>query len=222
MVDELIGVERRGRVLVASWEGVFSAALVAALTAQGWQAVSWLLESARPVEPHDVAGTAGLVLVADDRMPDLAGAGGRYGSPVVAIGAVPSLRKAVGQGAVAALDIDRPFTELIAALDRALLGRYPPGSATRLAAALLERDGEARLFTTLTPREQDVLAALITGRPAGDIAATDSVTITTVRSQIRAVLTKLGVSSQLAAVALAHRSCRERRIMEEIRLFHQF
>lgn len=61
-------------------------------------------------------------------------------------------------------------------------------------------------FERLTPREQEVLVALIQGRSAEVIAKEAYVSIATVRSQIRAVLQKLNVNSQLAAVALAHAS----------------
>ena len=44
------------------------------------------------------------------------------------------------------------------------------------------------------------------GLPAAAIAAAGYVSEATVRTQIRAVLTKLGVTSQLQAVALARRA----------------
>jgi two-component system, NarL family, nitrate/nitrite response regulator NarL len=62
-------------------------------------------------------------------------------------------------------------------------------------------------FTTgldqLTPRERHVLVAMMAGRPAAEIARDNYVSLTTVRSQIRGILSKLGVNSQLAAVSLA-------------------
>jgi DNA-binding NarL/FixJ family response regulator len=58
-------------------------------------------------------------------------------------------------------------------------------------------------FLRLSPREQAVLTRLAAGDSAETIAAHSYVSLATVRSQIRAVLAKLGVSSQLAAVALA-------------------
>jgi DNA-binding NarL/FixJ family response regulator len=61
-------------------------------------------------------------------------------------------------------------------------------------------------FETLTPREQEVLARLCQGHSATQIAEESYVALSTVRSQIRAVLIKLGVGSQLEAVAVAHRS----------------
>ncbi len=59
-------------------------------------------------------------------------------------------------------------------------------------------------FDHLSRREQEVLWALMHGVSAREIAKQSYVSLPTVRSQIRAVLCKLGVSSQLAAVALAY------------------
>ena len=61
-------------------------------------------------------------------------------------------------------------------------------------------------YEELTPREQEVLARLCQGHSASQIAEDSYVALSTVRSQIRAVLMKLGVGSQLEAVAVAHRS----------------
>lgn len=61
-------------------------------------------------------------------------------------------------------------------------------------------------FERLTPRELAVLGELVAGRAADDIARRSFVSLATVRSQIRSLLQKLGVNSQLQAVALARRS----------------
>jgi hypothetical protein len=47
-----------------------------------------------------------------------------------------------------------------------------------------------------------VLQRLIAGRRAEAIASAERLSLATIRSHIRGVLTKLGVSSQLAAVAI--------------------
>jgi two-component system, NarL family, nitrate/nitrite response regulator NarL len=65
---------------------------------------------------------------------------------------------------------------------------------------------QPREFDLLTPREQEVLSALMRGDTARDICKQSYVAMPTVRSQIRSILTKLGVSSQLAAVVMAYRS----------------
>lgn len=61
-------------------------------------------------------------------------------------------------------------------------------------------------FEQLTTREQQVLGGLVEGKAAEQIAEEAFVSLATVRSQIRAVLLKLDVNSQLAAVALARRN----------------
>jgi two-component system nitrate/nitrite response regulator NarL len=58
-------------------------------------------------------------------------------------------------------------------------------------------------FQGLSPREGVVLAGLVRGTTAEEIAVEEHVAVATVRSQIRAVLRKLGVNSQLTAVAMA-------------------
>lgn len=68
-----------------------------------------------------------------------------------------------------------------------------------------QRQDRERLapFLALSPREQAVLAGVVAGEAAGTIADRSCVSLATVRSQIRAVLRKLGVTSQRAAAALA-------------------
>ena len=56
----------------------------------------------------------------------------------------------------------------------------------------------------LTPRERDILAHLVEGHAVRDIARRGVVSEATVRTQVKSILAKLGVSSQLAAVGAAH------------------
>jgi DNA-binding NarL/FixJ family response regulator len=65
-----------------------------------------------------------------------------------------------------------------------------------------ERDLTQRL-DRLSPREREVLELLAQGHRAAEIAEHFVVSMPTVRTQIRAILTKLQVNSQLEAVALA-------------------
>lgn len=67
-----------------------------------------------------------------------------------------------------------------------------------------ESDDPRELLALLSPREQVVLGSMMCGLSAAEIAEEHFVAVTTVRSQIRSILTKLNVRSQLAAVALAH------------------
>lgn len=57
----------------------------------------------------------------------------------------------------------------------------------------------------LTPREAQVLAAVVEGLPNAEIAARHGVSPRTVEHQVSAVLAKLGVESRAAAIAEAHR-----------------
>lgn len=55
----------------------------------------------------------------------------------------------------------------------------------------------------LTGREREVLERLVSGASTADLAEAMEVTISTARSHVQKVLTKLGVHSKLEAVALA-------------------
>lgn len=72
--------------------------------------------------------------------------------------------------------------------------------------AQAEQDDRLAPFRRLSRREAEVLRHLAAGAAAATIAAAAHVSEATVRSQIRAVLAKLEVTSQLQAVALARRS----------------
>lgn len=61
-------------------------------------------------------------------------------------------------------------------------------------------------FTALSPREQAVLVAMVSGESAETIARLSYVSLATVRTQIRSILSKLSVKTQLAAVALARQA----------------
>lgn len=63
-------------------------------------------------------------------------------------------------------------------------------------------DGRIRL-ATLTERERVVLREMTKGRQVRQIARDSVVSEATVRTQVKSILAKLGVSSQLGAVALA-------------------
>ena len=119
------------------------------------------------------------------------------------------LAETVELGAVGFLSKDVPFEELLGTVldvvaQRPVLStarRYELLAALRL--ARVERSRNLAPFKALTPKERAVLAALAHGHRAETIAASAVVSEETVRSQIRGVLAKLGVNSQLEAVALA-------------------
>ncbi len=68
------------------------------------------------------------------------------------------------------------------------------------------RASELAPFVALTQREGEVLALLVDGLTVDEIAERTYVAVSTVRSHVRGIFQKLGVHSQLAAVALARRA----------------
>ena len=121
----------------------------------------------------------------------------------------PRLGACVEAGASGVVSKASKFDDLVEAVQRSADGHdlLPEGERQRLLAELREsrRASHERLapFASLSPREQAVLARLMAGESAETIAEHFYVSLATVRSQIRAILLKLGVNTQLAAVALA-------------------
>lgn len=73
-------------------------------------------------------------------------------------------------------------------------------------------DDMRRRLELLTPREKQVLGSLIEGQTVREIARVSVVSEATVRSQVKSILGKLEVSSQLAAVGIAHHVYRQHAI----------
>jgi DNA-binding NarL/FixJ family response regulator len=116
-------------------------------------------------------------------------------------------------GAALRFAADASLADIVDAVSALRAGRPLAGAdhehaalLAMLRAARTESARARRPFQHLTPRERQVLGALMDGHRASQIAETGFVSVTTVRNQIQAVLTKLGVSSQLEAVALARRA----------------
>ena len=116
----------------------------------------------------------------------------------------------VRQGARKVLSKGRPLQETLATVRRLHQG-LPVMSSEELESLLdAYREERAasedvrRRLEMLTPREKQVLSRLIEGHNVRDIARTSVVSEATVRTQVKSILGKLEVSSQLAAVGLAH------------------
>lgn len=113
-------------------------------------------------------------------------------------------------GAFAAVSTHDPVDRLLAAVRETVAGRrsMPSAAEADLMGELqgLRRDRAALLarFAQLSTRESEVLEELMRGHAPADIATSSYVSIATIRSQIKAILRKLEVNSQLAAVALAY------------------
>jgi DNA-binding NarL/FixJ family response regulator len=116
---------------------------------------------------------------------------------------------AVERGAIGALRKDAALEQLVRTVVAAAHGEAvmdPEDRRAMIAAARTrrrERDLALEPFARLTPREAEVLRALAGGRSVGRMATDWFVSEATVRTQVRGVLTKLGVRTQLEAVALA-------------------
>jgi len=111
-------------------------------------------------------------------------------------------------GSSAVVCEDEPFDQLFQTITR-LIRISPPLAVSQAPpepADARRRGSRLELFSRLTEREQVVLSELLEGHCAEDIANASFVSISTVRSQIKAILQKLGVNSQLAAVAMARRA----------------
>ena len=206
-----------GRVLVVDDHGLLAHGLQLALSSRGWEVETScgptsadVVSLAQRFQPHCVLldlnlGCAGSGL-------DLVRPLSASGAHVVMLTAERRrliLAECVEAGAVGWIGKGALIEEVDAALAQVLAAGSLMGRAAR--AALLdelrrERAAALRARATLdrlTRREALVLSALIDGLSAEEIAISQFVGLATVRSQIRAILQKLNVRSQLAAVALA-------------------
>lgn len=120
--------------------------------------------------------------------------------------------RAVEQGAIGFVAKSAPFELLIETVIAAARGAEVMSAGERaelLADLHRARESDRHRtapFDRLTRREQEVLRALGAGQSVRRIARDWYVSEATVRSQVRGVLTKLGVSSQLEAVAQARQT----------------
>lgn len=112
-------------------------------------------------------------------------------------------------GAIGFVAKDTPFDDLLEIIKMAAAGEsvVDPNDRFQLLAELRTDRKEARRrnapFEALTHRERQVLIALSEGKSVEAIASEWVVSTATVRTQVRGILTKLDVNSQLAAVAKA-------------------
>jgi two-component system, NarL family, nitrate/nitrite response regulator NarL len=120
--------------------------------------------------------------------------------------------EALHHGATTVIPKVRPLEEILATVRRISVGLpvLDPGQRDRLVRRWTDSERERRVlrerFDRLTEREREVLAHLSMGRTVSDIAAIRTVSEGTVRTQVKSVLAKLEVSSQIAAVGLARRA----------------
>lgn len=119
--------------------------------------------------------------------------------------------QALRRGARAVLPKSKPLNDLVSIVRRLTEGLRVLDVREReeLIAHAVRRDiemaGLRELFERLSRREGEVLEHLRNGRTVSQIAALDFVSPATVRTQVKSILAKLEVTSQIAAVGAAHR-----------------
>lgn len=119
------------------------------------------------------------------------------------------LGQCIERGATGVISKAEPLDVVVEQVRRAAHGERVLSAQQRLDLVLESRRErsarERRLapFETLTEREREVLGELLRGRQVEEISHDLFVAEATVRTHVRAILQKLGVRSQLAAVAQA-------------------
>ena len=207
-------------VLVVDDHQLVAGALAMALRGRGITAAAMTPAGllARLDEPAPAGGLVlldlglGPGLSGADLVPRLCAAGWRV---LVVTGSLDeaAVAVAVAAGALGWVSKTAPFDQLVATAVRAASGRplLPDAERARLEALAGASTAAARrqeeLWGRLTPRERQIVDRIIEGRRPASIAEEFVVSVATVRTQIRSILTKLEVSSQLEVAALA----RERR-----------
>jgi DNA-binding NarL/FixJ family response regulator len=122
------------------------------------------------------------------------------------------LGAAVRRGVRGWVPRDCTVDELLVAIREAAVGGtwMPPKVLTAVLEELTWRppadDPSRALLARLTAREQDVLTCLADGLGRVEAAARLHVSTNTVRTHVQSILSKLGVNSAVAAVALLHRA----------------
>jgi len=121
---------------------------------------------------------------------------------------IDRIAAAIAAGAVGWVDKAAPVSELVSTISSAAHGRSVMSESVRAQLSRMHqrrctlRKNHAMRLDRLTNREREVLGRLAQGHRAAAIAEEFVVSLTTVRSQIQSILTKLEVRSQLEAVAL--------------------
>jgi DNA-binding NarL/FixJ family response regulator len=209
-----------GSVLVVDDHVLIRTALVMALESQGFDAHQVPTSSASVILAEARLHAPGLVLL------DLDLAEGPNGADLVAplrtlgwsvlvvTGSRDreALAAAIHRGAVGWVSKTASFEELLAvalaaAAGEQVLAPVMRDELVRLHQRLRGRRREvASRLARLSTREREVLDQLAAGQGASAIASDATVSMYTVRAQIRAILAKLEVRTQLAAVAMVNES----------------
>ncbi|HTF55217.1 MAG TPA: response regulator transcription factor [Pseudonocardia sp.] len=208
-------------VLIIDDHELFSTSLRMALRGHGLDAHQVSVTGVNDVLERASELTSGLVVLdldlgtdAEGRWVngvDLVGALKRSGWKVLVVsGSIDkaAVAAAIAAGAIGSVPKSSSFESLLKTVVAAVSGESVMGEVERHLWLTQHRKFQAaeralaRRLGRLSAREREVLELLAEGHRAGTIAEKFVVSMTTVRTQIRAILTKLEVNSQLEAVAL--------------------
>ncbi|TWG99157.1 DNA-binding NarL/FixJ family response regulator [Nocardioides sp. J9] len=211
------------RVVLVSDRRLVGQAIGAALTAQGFRATVLDWPERRGIRAFrrrlSLSGARVGVVMCDLRTPDLlydvevvVKSGGIPWVVLTDSEVGPRWGTVLAAGAVGVLPTTTSTAGLVRALYETLAGRSPtpPRLRTRAVRAWEDVADEqrdlVRRMELLTHREYEVLGALYDGIGVKHIAEASGVAEATVRSQVKSLRRKLGVDSQLAAVAMYRKS----------------
>jgi DNA-binding NarL/FixJ family response regulator len=210
------------RVLIVEDHRLFAEAVDLALTAEGYD----VCRVEVPADPSSPGTLVASILKQRPRVVLLDLDLGRFGDGVrlveplagsgagvvVVTGSTDRARwgDAIRSGARKVLSKSEPLSEILAAVRRIIAGLPVMDREEReeLVAEWtrhrFEAQGLQERLELLTVREREVLGHLMKGRAVREIAGLSVVSEATVRTQVKSILAKLEVSSQLAAVGMAH------------------
>jgi two-component system, NarL family, nitrate/nitrite response regulator NarL len=214
---------RERTVLIVDDHVLFAQALELALTAEGYRATRLdfpdtrassapLMSAILQARPDVLLLDLDLGPHGDGRM--LIEPASRGGIDVVVVTGADQpgeWARAVDSGARIVLSKAQPLTDVVSTVRRLMQGLpvMSRGEREQLVEVWAkQRADNAQLwdrFDQLTMRECEVLGQLMQGHSVRGIAEHSFVAETTVRTQVKSILAKLEVSSQLAAVGLAYR-----------------
>lgn len=216
-------VDRR-KILIVDDHELFSTSLAMALRRHGLDAsrvefrtIEDVLGAGRAAAPglvvldlHLGTDTQGRPINGTDLVPTLRATGWAV---LVVSGSAdrPSIAAAIAEGAIGSVPKSASFQSLLDAVCDAVAGRPVMSQVEHRQWLELHRNHQAgqralaKRLDRLSAREREVLELLVAGERAAAIAQRFTVSMTTVRTQIRSILTKLGATSQLEAVALVRR-----------------